>query len=131
MAQQLQLMRYVQDDATYNTLCDNASHWTVAIGGDSHGREIADQMYGLIGRNRYEGGVRLSSRFNFCRGGMILMNFQRDGLFSNLRNCPARIILLHLGGNDLDMESTRESRDVINDLLLLIVDLEREGKIVY
>ena len=59
------------------------------------------------------------------------MNYQRDHRFHNLRSSSARIVLLALGGNDLDQEYNRDRRDVIHDLLLLIIDLERRGKIVY
>ena len=128
---QLQLVRYVQTDATYDDLCDDQDNWSLALGGDSHGSRLGSAMRGLIGQGRFDGGVWLNRGFNFCQGGMQAMRYQRDQRFDRLRSCSARIILLALGGNDLDQRYRRDRRDVIHDLLLLIVDLERRGKIVY
>ena len=99
---QLQLVRYVQPDATYNDLCDAQDNWSIAFGGDSHGRRLGSAMQGLIGRGRFDRGVWLNRVFNFCKGGMQVMNYQWDRRFNRLRSSSARIVLLALGGNDLD-----------------------------
>ena len=131
MANQLGIVRYSQQDGGYLALCDNGANWTISIGGDSHGRNFANAMVDLIGYSRYEGGVRLASNFNFASGGKRAMEFHGDPLFSNLRMCSAQIVLLHLGGNDLDMVNSRPWEAVVHDLLSMFVDLERRGKIVY
>ena len=118
-------------DQRYLDLCENVANWWIALGGDSHGRNMCDAMADLIGDGSYEGGVRLARDYNFADGGRRAMSFFGDPMFYQLRRCSAPIVLLHLGGNDLDMETNRHWRSVVHDLLTLFVDLSRGGKIVY
>ena len=116
----------------YSELCGNGADWVLALGGDSHGRNLLASMVGIIGYGRFAGGVRLANVYNFADAGRCAINFQGDPLFNMLRTCPAPIALLHLGGNDLDMQNNnRPWRSVVRDLLNLFVDLERGGKICY
>ena len=131
MAQALAPRRYSQTDRGYNALCENNRHWRLALGGDSHGRNICDAMQRIIGYEPFEGGVRLNCRHNFAQGGLQVMNYEGSDLFNTLRVCSAEIILIHIGGNDIDMQTRRHRRDVIYDLLSIFVNLEQSGKICY
>ena len=101
------------------------------MGGDSHGRNICDAIISMLGYNRYNEGVRLANPCNFAVGGKRAMSYMGDAMFLRLRGCSAPIIVLELGGNDLDMEDSRPWTTVVHDLLTLFVELSREGKIVY
>ena len=134
MAQaQVEGRRYSVPDQQYTDLCGAESiHWRLAIGGDSHARNISRKMRSIMGYGSYKGGVRLNIGFdNFAQGGLLAMEYERSDLFHQLRECSARIVLLHMGGNDLDMITRRERGDVVLDLLELFVELEQHGKIVY
>ena len=128
---QAQVRRYSVNDRGYTALCGDKNNWRLAIGGDSHARNIKDKMYDIMGYDSYKDGVRFSIRFNFAQGGMRAMEYERSQLFNQLRSCSASIVILHMGGNDLDMITRRERGDVVLDLLLLFVNLEHVGKIVY
>ena len=128
---QAQVRRYSVNDEGYTALCTDSNNWRLAIGGDSHARNIKDKMYDIMGYGSFENGVRLSIRYHFAQGGMRAMEYERSELFNQLRSCSASIVLLHMGGNDLDMIARRERGDVVLDLLQLFVNLERVGKIVY
>ena len=124
------VLRYFTQDRGYLQLCENGD-WSISLGGDSHCRNICRAMVDMIGYQRYQGGVRLARNFNFAEGGKRAMGFHGDPLFYDLRRGSAQIVLLHLGGNDLDMATNRPWEAVVHDLLSLFVDLERRGKIVY
>ena len=123
---------YSVSDRGYSDLCQDTRHWRLAIGGDSHARNISNKMRSIMGYGSYEGGVRLNIGYDqFALGGMRAMEYKRHPLFHQLRACSARIVLLHMGGNDCDMQSGRERGDFVLDILQLFVNLEQVGKIVY
>ena len=122
---------YIANDRRYNEVCANLAHARLAVGGDSHARRMAVAMEQLIGRGNFEGGITLNRPFNFTQGGMQLMNYFNDGNYNSLKRCSADVVLLFLGGNDLDMIRPRERRDVLHDFLMLFIELESLGKVVY
>ena len=122
---------YVANDRRYNEVCANLAHARLAVGGDSHARKMAVAMEQLIGRGNFEGGISLNRPFNFAQGGMQLMNYVNDWNYNSLKRCSADVVLLFLGGNDLDMIRPRERRDVLHDFLMLFIELESLGKVVY
>ena len=120
-----------QQESNYDAVCENGASWDFALGGDSHGRNMLATMASILGGRRFDNGVGLANDFNFADGGRRAINFRGDALFNMLRNCNASIVLLHLGGNDLDMPNGRPWQSVVRDLLTLFVDLERAGKICF
>ena len=119
------------NDQLYQDLCDNVDQWVIAMGGDSHGRNICDAMFTMLGYDRYDEGVRLAHPCNFAVGGRRAMSYMGDPMFLRLRGSLAPIIVLELGGNDLDMELSRPWTTVVVDILTLFSELSRAGKIVY
>ena len=123
---------YSVSDRAYVDLCQDTRHWRLAIGGDSHARNISNKMRSIMGYGSFQGGVRLNIGYDqFALGGMRAMEYIRHPLFNQLRSCSARIVLLHMGGNDCDMPTGRNRGDVVLDILQLFVNLEQVGKIVY
>ena len=74
----------VPNDQEYLDVCGNVENWCIAMGGDSHGRNICDAIFSMIGYDRYKEGVRLANPCNFARGGKIAMSYIGDDIFSDL-----------------------------------------------
>lgn len=119
----------VSSDQAYNRVCANLAHARLAIGGDSHAREVARALVGRIS----EGGIRLADSYDFSRGGMTLQRYRQSDLFHDLKHCSAQVVILNLGGNDFDMRDITRAREVVvKDICHLIKELTDDcEKVVY
>ena len=128
-------------DTVYQRVCLQLSHARLAVGGDSHARNTVWKIEGILGTQQYRGGLS-TLRGNrglehFAVGGVTAARYIHSAQFNSLKNCSAEVVLLHLGGNDLDarlvseLERRTSRRKVMRDILTLIRELENLGKVVY
>ena len=127
------LPHYVPKDQIFNRLRGLWNHATLCIGGDSHARKLGEAIYREIHWDHFEGGVRLlPGSFNMGVGGATCSSYKSHAAYESLKYSNADIVLLTIGGNDLDLPRvTRDGRAVICDILSMFTELEDRGMVVF
>ena len=104
---------------------------SMAFGGDSHGREVA-QRVGGPNRDHWENGYDTFSVLepSYVEGGMTCSNYLGHMKYEQLLESTATIVIILCGGNDLD-SLTVKAEHVINWHKELFNQLTARHKIVY
>ena len=118
----------------YNNITQVLSNGFIAIAGDSHAREVSRRMRPLRDENNY-GGLQLHQSVGhaqgFVRGGMTSFQFYNSVYYEQLKVCSANIVVIILGGNDLDSDQPQTPESVYKQLIQLYQELTALGKIVF
>ena len=102
---------------------------SIACGGDSHGTKLAFKLCSELGFWSTTGMNILRVRGNlrhFAIGGATSARYRNSALFGRLLACRAPVILITIGGNDLDATPVSEAqrfstkRRVLQDVMSLI-----------
>ena len=118
----------------YINITQVLSNGFIAIAGDSHAREVSWRMRPLRDENNY-GGLQLHQSVGhaqgFVQGGMTSFQFYNSVYYEQLKVCSANIVVIILGGNDLDSDQPQTPESVYQQLIQLYQELTALGKIVF
>ena len=121
----------------YINITQVLSNGFIAIAGDSHAREVGCRMRPLRDENNY-GGLQLHQSVGhvghargFVQGGMTAFQFYNSMYYEQLKVCSANIVVIILGGNDLDSDQPKTPEDVYQKLIKIYQELTARGKIVF
>ena len=118
----------------YNNITQVLSNGFIAIAGDSHAREVSWRMRPLRDENNY-GGLQLHQSVGhaqgFVRGGMTSFQFYNSVYYEQLKVCSENIVVIILGGNDLDSDQPQTPESVYQKLIKIYQELTARGKIVF
>ena len=118
----------------YINITQVLSNGFIAIAGDSHAREVGCRMRPLRDENNY-GGLQLYQSVGhaqgFVQGGMTAFQFYNSMYYEQLKVCSANIVVIILGGNDLDSDQPQTPEDVYQKLIKIYQELTARGKIVF
>ena len=121
----------------YINITQVLSNGFIAIAGDSHAREVGCRMRPLLDENNY-GGLQLHQSVGhvghaqgIVQGGMTAFQFYNSMYYEQLKVCSANIVVIILGGNDLDSDQPQTPEDVYQKLIKIYQELTARGKIVF
>ena len=115
----------------YRQIAGTMAFGDLAFGGDSHAREVADRAIGPV-RDLYENGNNIFAVLEerFVDSGMTCERFLDHRKYRRLLQSRANMVVLLLGGNDLD-SLTVKHQQVLNLQRVMFNQLTAEHKIVY